>query len=175
MAKASAKAKTKATPKAGAKQVAIDWLNKGRARELTAIWTYMAQHYELEDGDVGKLADTVKEVGIQEMKHAEDFAERILYLGGEPTSRPDAEIKKGMSIPEMLQADVALENQAVAMYNAAARACEEAGDHATAEIFIRILAEEESHVDLLSNISDHLARHGDAYLATLLGGSADEG
>ncbi|MFO8012515.1 MAG: ferritin-like domain-containing protein [Phycisphaerae bacterium] len=159
----------------GDPQVAIDWLNKGRARELTAIWTYMAQHYELEDGDVGKLADTVKEVAIQEMKHAEDFAERTLFLGGEPTSQPDAEIKKGMSIPEMLEADVALEQQAVTMYNSAARACEEAGDHTTAQIFIRILAEEEGHVDLFGTIGDHLAKHGDAYLATLLGGSADEG
>ncbi len=159
----------------GDTQVAIDWLNKGRARELTAIWTYMAQHYELEDGDVGKLADAVKDVGIQEMKHAEDFAERILFLGGEPTSQPDAEIKKGMSIPEMLEADVALEQQAVAMYNSAARACEEAGDRTTAQLFIRILAEEEGHVDLFDTIGDHLAKHGDAYLATLVGGSADEG
>ena len=158
----------------GDKQVAIDWLNKGRARELTAVLTYMAQHYELEDTEIGKLADTVKEVAIQEMKHAEDFAERILYLGGEPTSQPDAGIKKGMSIPEMLKADVALERQAVAMYNQAARACEDAGDHVTAELFIRILAEEEDHVDLFGNIGDHLARHGDAYLARLIGGSADE-
>ena len=164
-----------AKAKAKGKQVAIDWLNKGRARELTAVLTYMAQHYELEDGDIGKLADTIKKVGIQEMKHAEDFAERILYLGGEPTSRPDAKVKKGMSLPEMLEADVALEQQAVAMYNEAARACEEAGDHTTAQLLIRILAEEEAHVDLFSAIGDHLAKHGDAYLATLLGGSADEG
>jgi len=157
------------------KQTVIEWLNRGRARELTAILTYMAQHYELEDTDVGKLADAVKEVAIQEMKHAEDFAERILYLGGEPTSQPDAGIKKGMSIPEMLEADVALERQAVAMYNQAAQACEDAGDHTTAELFIRILAEEEGHVDLFGNIGDHLARHGEAYLATLIGGSADEG
>ena len=134
----------------------------------------MAQHYELEDAVVGKLANAFKAVGIQEMKHAEDFAERILYLGGEPTTKPDAEIRKGMSIPEMLEADVALEEQAVEMYNAAARACEEAGDHTTAQLFIRILAEEEDHVDLFGNIGDHLAKLGDAYLATLLGGSADE-
>ena len=158
----------------GDSQVAIDWLNKGRARELTAIWTYMAQHYELEDAGVGKLADAVKAVGIQEMKHAEDFAERILYLGGEPTTKPDAEIRKGMSIPEMLEADVALEEQAVEMYNAAARACEEAGDHTTAQLFIRILAEEEDHVDLFGNIGDHLAKLGHAYLAPLLRGSADD-
>jgi len=154
--------------------VPIDWLNKGRARELTAVLTYMAQHYELDDADFGKLADIAKQVGIQEMKHAEDFAERILYLGGEPGTKPDGDIKKGLSVPEMLEADIALENQAVAMYNTAAQACEDAGDHTTAQLFVRILAEEEGHVDLFSNMKAHLDAHGDAYLATLIGKAADE-
>jgi len=151
------------------RSVSIDWLNKGRARELTAILTYMAQHYELEDADVGQLARVAKDVGIQEMKHAEAFAERILFLGGTPVTEPDAKIKRGMSVPEMVKADIALETQAVAMYNAAAQACEDAGDHTTAQLFIRILEEEEGHVDLFQNIQDHVAKHGNAYLATLIG------
>ena len=157
-----------AEPKASRSAV-IDWLNKGRARELTAIWTYLAQHYELDDAGFGKLARLAKDVGIQEMKHAEDFAERILFLGGTPVTEPDGKIRKVMGIPEMLEADIALENQAVAMYNAAATACEEAGDHTTAQLFIRILQEEEGHVDLFRNIQDHLQKHGDAYMATLTG------
>ena len=71
-------------------QKVIDLLNAARARELTAITQYMAQHYELEDGDFGRLASRIKEIAIQEMKHAEDLAERILFLKGEPTSKPDA-------------------------------------------------------------------------------------
>ena len=66
-------------------QKVIDLLNQARARELTAITQYMAQHYELEDSDFGKLAGKLKEIGIQEMKHAEQLAERILFLNGEPT------------------------------------------------------------------------------------------
>jgi len=158
--------------KATDKKKVIDWLNKGRARELTAVMTYMAQHYELEDADVGKLAKAAKEVGIQEMKHAEDFAERILFLGGSPTTRPDAKIARGMSIPEMLKADIALERQAVAMYNTAAQDCAKAGDYVTQELFIRILAEEEGHIDLFANIRDHLDQLGDAYLVTLMGEEA---
>ncbi|KPJ70077.1 MAG: hypothetical protein AMK72_10375 [Planctomycetes bacterium SM23_25] len=147
----------------------IDWLDKGRARELTAVLTYMAQHYELADADCGKLAKAAKEVGIQEMKHAEDFAERILFLGGSPTTRPDAKIKRGMTIPEMLEADIALEQQAVAMYNTAAQDCAKAGDHVTQALFVRILAEEEAHIDLFTNIKGHLDQLGDAYLVTLMG------
>ena len=77
----------------------IDLLNEARARELTAIGQYMSQHYELEDGDFGKLATKIKEIAIAEMKHAEKLAERILFLNGEPTSKPDATFKKAAAMP----------------------------------------------------------------------------
>lgn len=155
--------------KAADTEVVIDWLNKGRAREMTAVLTYMAQHYALDDADYGKLAKVVKETGIQEMKHAEDFAERILFLGGTPGTGPDAKVQRGLGLPEMLKADVALEKEAVAMYNAAAQAAADAGDFVTQALFVRILGEEEAHVDLFANILDHVEKLGDAYLATLTG------
>ncbi|MBE3070733.1 MAG: bacterioferritin [Planctomycetes bacterium] len=147
----------------------IDLLNDARARELTAVMQYMAQHYELEDADFGKLAKIMKATGIQEMNHAEALAERILFLGGTPTSKPDAAIAKGLAIPRMLEADVALEQQAVAMYNESAVACGEARDHVSKQLFQRLLAEEEAHVDTFQTIKEHLAQMGDAYLATLVG------
>lgn len=67
----------------------IELLNAARSSELTAIAQYMAQHYELEDQDFGKLASKFKEIAITEMKHAEKLAERILFLKGTPTSAPD--------------------------------------------------------------------------------------
>ena len=79
-------------------QKVIDLLNEARSREMTAISQYMVQHYELEDSDYGKLASKFKEIAITEMKHAEKLAERILYLKGEPTSKPDASAKKGQPI-----------------------------------------------------------------------------
>jgi len=71
-------------------QKVIDLLNKARSREIAAITQYMAQHYELEDSDFGKLASKFKEIAIAEMKHAEKLAERILFLKGEPTSNRTA-------------------------------------------------------------------------------------
>ena len=95
----------------------IDLLNQARAAELTAILQYMAHHYELEDGDYGKLAKRMKDIAIQEMDHAEQLAERILYLEGVPEYKPDGEVQKGQDIAEMLKRDVALEQGAVEMYN----------------------------------------------------------
>ena len=60
-----------------------------------------------------------------------------------------------------------------AMYNAAARDCAKAGDYVTQELFIRILGEEEGHIDLFANIRDHLDQLGDAYLVTLMGDGAE--
>jgi len=147
----------------------IDLLNEARARELTAILTYLGQHYALEDADFGKLAKVLKQTGIQEMKHAEALAERILFLGGTPATKPDAEIRKGQEVGDMLAADIALEEGAVRMYNAAAVACAEALDHVSKALFESLLADEEAHLDLFQNLKDHVDQLGPAYLATLTG------
>ena len=147
----------------------IDLLNEARARELSAIAQYMAQHYELEDQDYGKLAATMKEIGIQEMKHAEALAERILFLKGTPTSKPDAVAKKGQDIEAMLGTDIALEAQAIKMYNEAAIVCASEKDQISKQLFEKLLGEEEAHLDEFENIKDHVTKLGAAYLATLTG------
>jgi len=155
------------------KKKVIDLLNEARAAELTAIMQYMAHHYELEDADYGKLAKLMKTIAIQEMDHAEKLAERILFLNGTPTSEPDGKVTKGQDIPAMLKRDVALEEGAVVMYNDHAMACAKAGDHTSKRIFQQLLQDEEEHLDEFQNIQDHVAKLGDAYLATLTGGEAE--
>ncbi len=150
-------------------QKVIDLLNGARSRELTAITQYMAQHYELEDADFGKLASKIKEIGIQEMKHAEDLAERILFLKGEPTSKPDAGVKKGQEIADMLATNIVLETQAIEMYNEAALTCAEEKDQVSKHLFERLLGEEEEHLDFFENLKNHVDKLGAAYLSTLTG------
>jgi bacterioferritin len=147
----------------------IDLLNAARSRELGAITQYMAQHYELEDQDYGKLAKKLKEIGVQEMKHAEALAERILFLNGEPTSKPDGIAKKGQSIADMLKTDMALESAAIKMYNEAAVICAAEKDQVSKQLFEKLLGEEEGHFNDFENVKDHLEKMGDAYLATLAG------
>jgi bacterioferritin len=150
-------------------QKVIDLLNKGRSRELTAITQYMAQHYELEDTDFGKLASKFKEIAITEMKHAEKLAERILFLNGEPTSKPDALPKKGQKVSEMLNTNMALEAGAMKMYNEAAMVCAAEKDQISKELFEELLKDEEDHFNYFENVKDHIDKLGTAYLATLVG------
>jgi bacterioferritin len=150
-------------------QKVIELLNEARARELTAISQYMIQHYELEDADFGKLAAKLKEIGIQEMKHAEALAERILFLKGEPTAKPDAAAKKGQEIGDMLKTDMALESQAIKMYNEAAVTCANEKDQISKQLFEKLLGEEEEHLNVFEIFKEHIDKMGSAYLATLTG------
>jgi bacterioferritin len=146
----------------------INSLNEARSRELTAISQYMAQHYELEDNDFGKLASKFKEIAIAEMKHAEKLADRILFLKGEPTSKPDGVAKKGQQIPEMLTTNIDLEQQAILMYNAASMLCASEKDQISKELFEELLKDEEGHLNYFDNIKDHVDKLGASYLATLI-------
>jgi len=150
-------------------QKVIDLLNKARSRELTAIAQYMSQHYELEDTDFGKLASKFKEIAIAEMKHAEKLAERILFLKGEPTSKPDGVAKKGQKIPEMFNTNMALEATAMKMYNEASVVCAAEKDQISKELFEDLLKDEEDHFNYFENTKDHVDKLGAAYLATLAG------
>jgi bacterioferritin len=151
------------------RQKVINLLNEARSRELTAINQYMIHHYELEDRDFGKLALKIKDIAIAEMKHAEKLAERILFLKGEPTSKPDAAPKKGQEIPEMLPTDMAFEAQAVKMYNDAAVMCASERDQKSKDLFEELLSDEEKHLHFFENIKNHVKKLGETYLATLTG------
>jgi bacterioferritin len=150
-------------------QTVIDLLNEARLRELEAISQYMIHHYELEDQDFSKLASKVKEIAIAEMKHAEKLAERILFLKGEPLSKPEATPKKRQGIPEMLATDMALERQAVRIYNDAAVICASEKDQKSKDLFEELLGDEESHLNFFENIKNHVDKLGAAYIATLTG------
>jgi bacterioferritin len=152
----------------GKKEV-VDLLNEARTRELQAIMQYMAHHYELEDRDLGKLGKVMKTTAIEEMKHAEALAERVLFLGGTPSSKVAGEIKRGQDLPDMLATDKALEQGAVDMYNHHARCCAELGDMVSKELFEELLGQEEAHWDAFDVIEDHLKTMGASYLATLTG------
>jgi len=150
-------------------QKVIDLLNAARARELAAISQYLIQHYELEDKDFGKLGKKMKEIGIQEMKHAEALAERILFLKGTPTLKPEAAAKKGQEIAAMLTSNIALESQAIKMYNEAAGTCAQEKDQISKQLFEKLLGEEEDHLNFFENTKEHLAELGTVYLASLTG------
>ena len=93
----------------------------------------------------------------------------ILFLHGEPTSKPDAVPKKGQEIGEMLVTNIALEAQAIAMYNEAAVVCAAEKDQKSKDLFEELLGEEEEHLDLFERVKSHIDKMGPAYLVTLTG------
>jgi len=147
----------------------IELLNQARAHELGVISQYMIHHYELEDKDYGKLASTLKEIAITEMKHAEKLADRILFLNGEPVSRPAGESVKGQEIPDMLKTDIGLEANTIALYNEAAVLCAAEKDQVSKDLFEELLQQEETHLDTFENVRDLIGTLGAPYLVSLTG------
>ncbi|MCX6898060.1 MAG: ferritin-like domain-containing protein [Verrucomicrobia bacterium] len=155
------------------KQTVINVLNKARASELAAILQYMSQHYELADNDYGQFAQQLKLIAIDEMRHAEMLAERILILGGTPTSQPDMPVKKKMPVLEIMKYNAELEEGAVRDYNESLQICRECRDSLSAKIFEQLITEEQVHLDHFQDIIGHVEELGSAYLATQVGGAAE--
>lgn len=122
----------------------LDLLNKAIARELGVSVQYMWHHVMAMGMESPEIKDVFKEIAIVEMKHAEDIAERLFYLGGIPTTKPTP-IAVGGSLKEMIEADLKAEDEAVIMYREIIdKACEEE-DTTTRLLFEEILTAEEEH------------------------------
>ena len=91
-----------------------------------------------------EVVDIFKEVAIEEMKHAEEFAERLDYLGGVPTTKPSP-IVTGGSLEKMLQDDLKAEEEAIALYKKGIKISNENDDTTTRRLFEQILEAEEDH------------------------------
>jgi bacterioferritin len=147
----------------------IEALNKARAMELHAIIQYMNQHYNLDDMDYGALAGKVKLIGIDEMRHAEMFAERVKELGGEPITEPAAKAQKGQKVEVIFGFDAKLEDNTIDVYNQFAAVCRENGDSISAKLFETIIDEEQLHYNYFDNVNEHIQSLGATYLSQIAG------
>ena len=138
----------------------IEFLNKALTNELTAINQYWLHYRVLADWGVSKLAEYERHESIDEMKHADVLAERILFLNGLPNFQAIHKLKVGETVEEILKADLAVEMEAIPLLKDAIAHCEEVRDFTTREIFERILESEEEHVDFLETQFDMFARMG---------------
>ncbi|MGB2678622.1 MAG: bacterioferritin [Candidatus Acidiferrum sp.] len=126
----------------------IEQLNKALCEELTAINQYFLHSEMFENWGYEKLSEYIKMQSIGEMKHAEALMERILFLDGSPTMKP-LELTVGKNVQEMLQSDLDLELGAVKDYNAAIQIAVAEKDNGSRDLFVRLLKDEEGHVDWL--------------------------
>ncbi len=130
-------------------------LNDAIARELQVSIQYMWQHVQVVGVKGIAVQDKFQSVAIAEMKHAEKIAERLWYLGGKPTTKPDA-IKVGESLKEFLELDVQAEVEAIEMYKDIIELAQKEGDVTTGFMFKEILEEEEEHHDLFTTMLEEV-------------------
>lgn len=124
----------------------IDEMNKGVAREITAIIQYSYHHVMAEGMESPALSEIFEKIALQEMDHLEEFADRIKYLGGVPTTKPNP-IKVGGTLKRMVEDDLELEYQAIRMYKGQIAIAKEIGDTTTRLMLEKILTAEEEHAD----------------------------
>jgi len=129
----------------------LEMLNEAIARELQVSIQYMWQHVQWKGVEGYAVSDEFKKIAIAEMKHAEKIAERLWYLGGKPTTKPNP-INVGDELKEMIGFDVKAEEEAIAMYKQIMDVAEKEGDVATREIFEEIEEEEEEHHDFFTGL-----------------------
>lgn len=155
--------------RAKSKAKVIEVLNKARAMELYAITQYMNQHYNLDNQDYGEMAANMKLIAIDEMRHAEMFAERVKELGGEPVTQGEAKVVKGQDVHKIFIFDAGVEDKTIDAYNQFLQVCREAGDSISANLFQAIIDEEQLHFTHFDNVAGHIKTLGDAYLSRIAG------
>ncbi|MCW3984064.1 MAG: ferritin-like domain-containing protein [Candidatus Bathyarchaeota archaeon] len=137
----------------------IDMLNKAVEREIGVSLQYILQHAKMEKlmrktlpenilldkttyDAVGKF---LKDIAIQEMKHAATIMERIYYLGGQATTK-SSKVTVGDSLSEFAKLGVKAEEEALVLYRQIIETATKMGDWETHEVFEKIYGEEEGHL-----------------------------
>jgi len=137
-------------------QKLIETLNALLADELAAINQYIVHAEMCEDWGYGKLHEGFEKKALDEMKHAEKLIGRILFLGGKPIVSELSKIHIGDEVPKQIEYDRAAEEGAIKAYNDAIALAGEVRDHATRDILIQILNDEDRHLDELEELLDQI-------------------
>ena len=138
----------------------IEFLNQALTNELTATNQYWLHYRMLDHWGITHLAKFERKESIEEMQHADLLTERILFLDGLPNFQRLGSLRIGDSVPEILAADLALEQEAIPLLRDAIEHCESVRDYVSRELFRRILDNEEEHVDFLEKQQELVEKMG---------------
>ena len=146
-------------------QVSIDLLNDAVGKEIATSLQYMYFHTHFEDARYRYLSRIMREISIAEMRHIEEFADRILFLEGDVEMNPSFRTRQITDVKEMLRMAMQLEQSTIETYNEASRIASEHKDAVTHKMFQEIIAEEEQHLDTFRTELQNLLDYGEEYLA----------
>lgn len=138
----------------------IEFLNQALTNELTAVNQYWLHYRMLDHWGITKLARYERKESIEEMEHADQLSERILFLDGLPNFQRLGALRIGDSVPEILAGDLALEAEAIPLLRDAIEHCEGVRDYVTRDLFRSILENEEEHVDFLEQQQELIEKMG---------------
>lgn len=138
----------------------IDYLNAVLKGELTAVNQYWLHYRLLDNLGIHKLAAYERHESIDEMKHADKLMERIFFLEGFPGMQQLNRLRIGETVEEVLQADLELEFEAVALLKDAIQHCETVRDYGSRELFEDILVAEEEHIDFIETQQEMIRQMG---------------
>ena len=142
----------------------IELMNRAVGLEIASSMQYMYFHVHCEDAGYHYLARMFRNISITEMRHIEQFADRILFLKGDVDMNPAFRTKQITDVKQMLEMSRQLERSTIDHYNAWAKASE-GSDAASQTLFRTILQEEEHHFDTFDTEDQNLEDYGKEYLA----------
>ena len=147
----------------------VEYLNKALLNELTAINQYFLHAHMYKNWGLVKLNGREYEESLDEMKHADQLIQRILFLEGLPNLQDLGKLEIGESPKEMLECDLSLERKAVPLLKQAIAHCESIGDYVSRALLASILDSEEEHIDWLETQLELIARVGiENYLQSMM-------
>ena len=152
----------------------IEYLNRGLRSELTAVNQYWLHYRILDNWGYKELAKHWRAESIEEMRHADRFTDRILFLEGFPNMQVLDPLRIGQSIQEVLACDLAAEFDARALYLEAAKHCDAVGDRVSKNLFEELMADEEHHIDFLETQLELIKQVGVQLYAQKHMGKLDE-
>jgi len=152
----------------------IEFLNAALKNELTAINQYFLHSRMLKNWGVTKLAEYEYKESLDEMRHADQLIERILFLEGLPNLQDLGKLLLGESVQEILDCDLKLENMAMPTLREGIAHCEKVGDYVTRNLLREILTGEEEHVDWLETQFELIERMGMENYTQLQSSPADD-
>jgi bacterioferritin len=138
----------------------IEYLNRGLRSELTAVNQYWIHYRLLDNWGFKSLAKKWREESIEEMRHADRFTVRIIFLEGFPNMQVLDPLHIGQSVKEVLESDLQAEVDARALYQEAATYCHSVKDYPSRDLFEDLMKDEEGHIDFLETQLDLVAKLG---------------
>ena len=146
-------------------QVSIDLLYDAGGKEIATSLQYMYFHTHFEDDRYQYLSKIMREISIAEMRHIEEFSDRIMFLQGDVDMNASFRTRQVTDVKEMLRMAMQLEQSTIDSYNEASRIASENKDAVTHKMFQDIIVEEEEHLDTFRTELQNVIDYGEEYLA----------